>query len=133
MAEPIILDNAPTLWAGINNEQVKGDDLYRQTLPITKKGRYGQQVLKYVSSANYPMSPDELTRFLQKNIPQNQTPVLPQTATPASAFDAKAFFAANKWLVLGGVGLLAYMFLGDGLGATDRTVTSVTRYSPKSK
>lgn len=43
------------------------------------------------------------------------------------------FLTENKLLVLGVAGVLGYMFLSGGLGASDRTVTSITRYSPRKK
>lgn len=77
----------------------------------------------------------EITNNFEKTLAQllgQQQPVVvnQNTATGSGIAD---FISENKWLVFGGVALLGYILLTGGLAASDKTVTSVTRYSPRSK
>jgi hypothetical protein len=93
------------IWAGMNNEQIGGDDLLNQT-----GGVYT----------------DPKTKILLAKYMQGQP-----TATQATGTDIVSsittFVQNNPLLVLGGAALLAYMFMGGGSPLAERTV--VTRYA----
>jgi hypothetical protein len=119
--ETVVTDNGG-LWAGINNEQYYGDD------------PNNQQTLK-----PFPLNVSTWVKKWQMNNPApttttpttTTTPIPTTTQTPVNGFDFSEFVSENKWFLLGGAALLGYMFLSGGLGATDRTITSVTRFAPK--
>jgi len=126
-----IIDNnsGGGLWAGFDNRQIGGDDLSNQT--VFKNRRIGQQVLNYRSTANYnDKALNELLDKLRQETPQQTNQSFPVT-TIANGFDFATFLSDNKWLVLGALAIGGYFFFSGGLTASDRTVTSVTRFSPK--
>lgn len=113
---------APTpIWQGTRGEQVYGDDLNNPAYNPTRKGAFGQQMIRYITTADYP-TPDKVSTTLQ-------TVTGNQTAT-ASGFDFTSFFAQNKLIILGGLGLLGYFaFVRGGGGLAESTV--VKRYATR--
>lgn len=112
------LTTPQNLWAGKYGEQKQGDD------PVQNQ-KFGRGIRNNaLTNANFEKL---LAQYAQG---QPQLAVSNQQSA-ISSFDFTQFFADNKWLILGALGIGAYFLFSGGLGASDRTVTSVTRYSPK--
>lgn len=122
-----------SLWAGQNNEQRYGDD-NSSVIP-----KYGVNQNNRTNRRNQFANLDFEKLYLDyiNNQPKSSGRIIPVTLPDVTGtgtgFDFSSFVANNKWLLIGVVGIAAYMFFSGGLGASDRTVTSVTRYSPKAR
>lgn len=129
----------PSIWAGMNNEQIKGDDIYAK-IPFFGKP------LKYVSTATYPnqstapirnamITNGSLEKLLSARNLQAQTPVLNEPNAPVylqdSSFDLGTFISENKWLVIGGVVVGGYLLLSMSGGGGLLEQTIVRRYNKK--
>jgi hypothetical protein len=66
----------------------------------------------------------------QTSLPVPSTSTIPDNGIVSSI---TGVISEHPVIVGGVVLLLGYMFLSGGLSATDRTITSVTRFAPKSK
>lgn len=76
------------------------------------------------NNANYQL----YQQWLQQ---QQQQQVQTVQNTQANSFDLQSFVNNNKLLVFGVVAIGLYFVFGGSLGASERTVTSITRYGKK--
>lgn len=111
------------LWAGSNNEQIDGDDVYNIKRKLNDIGYEPATIKNTIRTNNFE-------KTLQQFLNQINNTNTGGTTTPVTG-GVSDFVSENKWLLLGGVAVLGYFFLSGGLAASDRTVTSVTRYSPR--
>lgn len=113
-----LTDTIPDLWAGWNNEQIKGDDLGIAALSIKNRSNNLEKWLaQAINSAN------------AQTVTPTTTTTTPTTPS-ANSFDLQSFVSENKLLVFGGLAVVAYlMFFSGGGGLAESTV--VKRYSKK--
>lgn len=118
----IVTDTSAGLWAGTNNEQVKGDD-----------PALSEKILGY---RNWQRRPLEYVYVNSGTTGATGTTGTTGTTTGTATTSGTTIvdlIAQNKWIVIGGVGVLAWFLFSSSLGAQDRTVTSVTRYGRRGK
>lgn len=113
------------LWAGFDNSQTKGDDSGYKPLPWK-----GSKLPPFVQMAQQTPTPTTTPTT-------TPTPFIILTGSNTNATNAATaisdFIANNKLLVFGLGAVALWLILGSGLTASDRTITSVTRYAPRKK
>lgn len=122
MSRVIELTNG--LWAGFDNQQVKGDDvkIIRQTAPI-RNSQYN--IEKWIAQAVNDTQPQVIYVNGQPVATTGST-TGSTTATGGNS-DLGSFVSNNKWLLLAGVGLVAFMMMSGNGGLLE--ATTVKRYA----
>jgi hypothetical protein len=130
------LPNINDLWAGWNNEQIKGDGIYipqYKPLLYQSTATYGQGKPFQSIIKNSGLTAGALEKVLA-NAQMNQTVNNTTGATGASntgggGFDFQSFLSENKWLVIGGVVAIGYFLMNSGGNLAEKSV--VTRYATR--
>ena len=109
-------------WQGFDD--VRPEDKTRQPQP---------RIIVDINDIGTDQQKPLIARFMRPPIKVEPQPVQsqPWTTAPASGFvapDIASVVADNKWIVLGAIAVIGYLWYSNSLTPADRTVTSITKY-----